>query len=99
MASYLARSKPGSAGCPRGDERRTGGSVQLVGRAREQIVLGSGRLAPDVVEAILRRHVPADLDFVVAGVASTGRSDAIAVFLAGRETDEPTRQALEGDLV
>lgn len=74
---------------------RLDGSVQLVGRAREQIVLGSGRLAPDVVEAILRRHVPPDVEFVVAGVASPGRSDAIAVFLVGREADERTERAQE----
>jgi hypothetical protein len=28
MASYLAWSKPGSAGSPRGDDRRVGGKVQ-----------------------------------------------------------------------
>lgn len=65
------------------------GTIQLVGRAREQVNLGSGRLSPDTVEAILRRRTGTDLDFAVTGVHSAGRSDALAVFVEG-ERDDPS---------
>lgn len=66
-------------------QRQPDGSVRLVGRAREQIIIGGGRLSPQAVEAILARKLPPEAEFAVVGVQGAGRSDAIVVFLVGTE--------------
>ncbi|NUT32670.1 MAG: acyl--CoA ligase [Hamadaea sp.] len=64
-------------------QRLPDGTIRLVGRAREQIIIGGGRLSPQTVEAILARKLPPETEFAVAGMQATGRSDAIVVFLVG----------------
>jgi malonyl-CoA/methylmalonyl-CoA synthetase len=73
--------------------RSADGTIRLVGRAREQILLGSGRLAPDTVEAILLRRLAPGTELVVAAVSARGRSDAIAAFLAGDPADPAVARA------
>ncbi|WP_422768951.1 class I adenylate-forming enzyme family protein [Plantactinospora sp. WMMC1484] len=71
-------------------QRQPDGTIRLIGRAREQIIIGGGRLSPETVEAILARKLPPKTEFVVAGVQAPGRSDAIAVFLVGAEDSADT---------
>lgn len=71
------------------------GSVRLVGRAREQVNLGSGRLSPDTVEDIIRRRTQTGLDFAVAAVEVGERSDALALFVAGAEQDPAVVEFLD----
>lgn len=59
------------------------GEVRLVGRARELIFLRGGRVSPEAVEEILSRHIPAGVEYAVAGVTTAGTWDRIAVFLGG----------------
>ncbi|HET6738399.1 MAG TPA: class I adenylate-forming enzyme family protein [Kribbella sp.] len=68
------------------------GSVSLVGRARELIMLGSGRLSPEAVEAILRRRAGDAVEFVAVGIETRGRSDAIAVLIEGSATDPEAKE-------
>ncbi|MEV0289175.1 class I adenylate-forming enzyme family protein [Kribbella sp. NPDC050820] len=68
------------------------GSVSLVGRAREMIMLGSGRLSPEAVEAILRRRVGDSIGFAGVGLETQGRSDDIAVLIDGMATDPAARE-------
>lgn len=74
------------------------GEVRLVGRAKEMIVLRGGRVPPEALEELLSRAVPPEVEFAVAGLASEGSWDRIAVFLQGTPGDaalEAARRALE----
>jgi acyl-coenzyme A synthetase/AMP-(fatty) acid ligase len=73
-------------------QRRPDGTIRLIGRAREQIIIGGGRLSPHTVEAILARKLPAGTEFAVAGMQGAGRSDAIVVFLVGAEDSAQTQR-------
>jgi long-chain acyl-CoA synthetase len=59
------------------------GEVRLVGRSKQMIVLRGGRVTPEALEEVLSRAVPPEVEFAVAGVATDGSWDRIAVFLQG----------------
>jgi acyl-coenzyme A synthetase/AMP-(fatty) acid ligase len=63
------------------------GEVRLVGRAKELIFLRGGRVGPETVERILAQHLPAGVEFVVAGVGGPAGWDRIALFLGGDAAD------------
>jgi long-chain acyl-CoA synthetase len=74
------------------------GEVRLVGRSKELIFLRGGRVPPEALEEVLARAVPPELDFAVAGIATDGSWDRIAVFLqgaAGSQVVEAARRELE----
>jgi acyl-coenzyme A synthetase/AMP-(fatty) acid ligase len=58
------------------------GEVRLVGRSKELLFLKTRRIAPHVVEDILSRSVPPEVEFVVLGLP-TDSWDEIAVCIAG----------------
>ncbi len=69
------------------------GTIRLVGRDKEMIVLRGGRIRPEAVEEILSRHVRSDVEFTVVGVAGPNGWDGIAVFLAGEAADPAVADA------
>lgn len=60
-----------------GDDRE----IRLVGRSKELLFLKGGRIAPHVIEDILSRSIPAEVEFAVLGVPSDSW-DQIAVCIA-----------------
>jgi len=71
------------------------GEVRLVGRSKELLFLRGGRIAPHVVEDILARSLPRELEFAALGVPREGSWDEIAVCIAGSEAAPPVAAALE----
>jgi acyl-coenzyme A synthetase/AMP-(fatty) acid ligase len=76
--------------------RAEDGEVRLVGRSKEMIVLRGGRVPPEALEEVLSRAVPPEVEFAVAGVATVGSWDRIAVFLQGEPGSEPLEAARRG---
>jgi long-chain acyl-CoA synthetase len=72
------------------------GEVRLVGRSKEMIVLRGGRVPPEALEEVLSRAVPPEVEFAVAGVATDGSWDRIAVFLQGSPGTEAVEAARRG---
>lgn len=71
------------------------GNIHLVGRDREMVVLRGGRVRPELIEAILAKHVAPQIELTVVGLAAAGSWDKIAVFLAGDEQDPQVAAAVQ----
>jgi acyl-CoA synthetase (AMP-forming)/AMP-acid ligase II len=69
------------------------GEVRLVGRSKELLFLRTRRIAPHVVEDILSRSVPPEVELVVLGLP-TGDWDEIAVCVAGSGPPDKVAAAL-----
>jgi acyl-coenzyme A synthetase/AMP-(fatty) acid ligase len=69
------------------------GEVRLVGRSKELLFLKTRRIAPHVVEDLLSRSVPSEVEFVVLGLP-TESFDEIAVCIASSGPPEKVAAAV-----
>jgi acyl-CoA synthetase (AMP-forming)/AMP-acid ligase II len=72
------------------------GDIRLVGRDQEMLFMRAGRIRPESVEEVLARRVPPEAEFVVAGLATEGSWDRIAVFVAGAPDSPAVAAATKG---
>lgn len=71
------------------------GEIRLVGRSKELLFLKGGRVAPHLVEDILARVIPPEVEYAVLGVPTEAYDD-IAVCIAASSDPEAVSAAVAG---